>query len=140
MSRGLNKVMIIGHLGKDPEMRLTTSGRSVTTFRVATSRTWNTTNGERKSETEWFNVVCWSSLAEICNQYLTKGQQVYIEGRLQTRKWIGDDGNQRTTVEIVAKEMIMLGERKKKISDNDDNSKSSEQISNSEADIEEFPF
>lgn len=74
MSRGLNKVMIIGHLGRDPEMRYTPSGRPVTTFTVATSRTWNTTDGERHTETEWFNVVTWGNLAEICKQYLTKGQ------------------------------------------------------------------
>ena len=78
MSRGLNKVMIIGRLGRDPEMRYTPSGRPVTTFTVATSRTWNTSEGERRVETEWFNIVAWGNLAEICKQYLTKGQQVYI--------------------------------------------------------------
>ncbi|MEN8241695.1 MAG: single-stranded DNA-binding protein [Chloroflexota bacterium] len=114
MSRGLNKVLIIGHLGRDPEMRYTPSGRPVTTFSVATSRNWNTADGEKRSETEWFNVVSWGSLAEICKQYLSKGQQVYIEGRLQTRRWEDDDGHRRSSVEIVAKEMIMLGERKKK--------------------------
>ncbi len=113
MSRGLNKVMIIGHLGRDPEMRYTPSGRPVTSFTVATSRSWNTADGERRSETEWFNVVAWGSLAEICKQYLTKGQQVYIEGRLQTRRWDDEEGNKRTAVEVVAKEMTMLGERRK---------------------------
>lgn len=103
--------MIIGHLGKDPEMRYTPSGRPVTTFSVATSRSWNTTDGERKTETEWFNVVAWSGLAEICNQYLTKGQQVYIEGRLQTRQWEDDNGKRHSSVEIVANEMIILGKR-----------------------------
>jgi single-strand DNA-binding protein len=112
MSRGLNKVMIIGNLGRDPEMRYTPSGRPVTTFSVATSRTWNTADGEKRVETEWFNVVAWSSLAEICKQYLTKGQQVYIEGRLQTRHWDDTDGNKHTSVEIVASEMIMLGDRR----------------------------
>jgi single-strand DNA-binding protein len=112
MSRGLNKVMIIGHLGRDPEMRYTPSGRPVTTFSVATSRSWNTADGERRSETEWFNVVAWGSLAEICKQYLSKGQHVYVEGRLQTRRWEDEEGNKRTTTEIVAREMIMLGERK----------------------------
>jgi single-strand DNA-binding protein len=87
MSRDLNKVMIIGHLGRDPEMRFTPSGRPVTTFTVATNRTWNSTDGEKHNETEWFNVVAWGNLAEICKQYLIKGQQVYIEGRLQTRRW-----------------------------------------------------
>jgi len=112
MSRGLNKVMIIGNLGRDPEMRYTPSGRPVTTFSVATSRTWNTSEGEKRVETEWFNVVAWSSLAEICKQYLTKGQQVYIEGRLQTRHWDDTEGNKHTSVEIVASEMIMLGDRR----------------------------
>lgn len=112
MARGLNKVMIIGHLGRDPEMRYTPAGRPVTNFRVATSRSWNTADGERRSETEWFNVVTWGNLAEICNQYLSKGQQVYIEGRLQTRHWEDSAGNKRTTTEIVANEMVILGDRK----------------------------
>ena len=112
MSRGLNKVMIIGNLGRDPEMRYTPSGRPVTTFSVATSRAWNTSEGEKHVETEWFNVVAWSNLAEICKQFLTKGQQVYIEGRLQTRHWDDQEGNKHTSVEIVANEMIILGERR----------------------------
>jgi single-strand DNA-binding protein len=111
MSRGLNKVMIIGRLGRDPEMRYTPSGRPVTTFSVATTRNWSTSNGEKRTETEWFNVVAWSNLAEICNQYLVKGQQVYIEGRLQTRHWEDDEGKHHSSVEIVANEMIMLGNR-----------------------------
>jgi single-strand DNA-binding protein len=112
MSRGLNKVMIIGNLGNEPEMRYTPSGRPVTTFRVATSRSWNTADGERHTDTEWFNVVTWGNLAEICKQYLTKGQQVYIEGRLQTRRWDDKEGVKHSTVEIVASEMMMLGERR----------------------------
>ena len=130
MSRGLNKVMIIGHLGRDPEMRYTPSGRPVTTFSVATSRSWHSADGERHEETEWFNVVAWGSLAEICNQYLRKGQQVYIEGRLQTRRWEDTEGNKHFTTELVAKEMIMLGERR--------------EVSNTyvskPAEEEEFPF
>lgn len=112
MSRGLNKVMLIGHLGRDPEMRYTPSGRPVTTFTVATSRSWNTVDGERHSETEWFNIVAWGNLAEICKQYLTKGQQVYIEGRLQTRRWEDKEGNKHSSVEVVANEMMMLGDRR----------------------------
>ena len=111
MSRGLNKVQIIGHLGREPEMRYTPSGRPVTTFTVAVSRTWNTGDGERHSETEWFNVVAWGNLAEICKQYLTKGQQVYIEGRLQTRRWDDKEGVKHTSVEVVANEMMMVGDR-----------------------------
>lgn len=112
MSRGLNKVMIIGRLGRDPEMRYTPSGRPVTTFSVATNRSWNTAEGEKRMETEWFNVVAWGNLAEICKQYLVKGQQVYIEGRLQTRRWDDKEGQKHTSVEIVANEMMMLGDRR----------------------------
>ena len=131
MSRGLNKVMIIGNLGRDPEMRYTPSGKPVTTFSVATSRAWNTSDGEKREETEWFNVVAWSSLAEICKQYLTKGQHVYIEGRLQTRHWEDQQGIKHTSIEIVANEMIILGERRE-AGEASDGSESIEE--------EEFPF
>jgi len=116
MSRGLNKVMIIGNLGRDPEMRYTPSGKPVTSFSVATSRAWTSPDGERHEETEWFNVVAWGNLAETCNQYLTKGQQVYIEGRLQTRRWEDPEGRKHVNTEIVADRMIMLGERLNKAS------------------------
>ncbi len=112
MARGLNKVLIIGKVGRDPEMRYTPSGRPVTTFSVGTSRTWTTADGERRTETEWFNVVAWSSLAEICKQYLTKDRLVYIEGRLQTRHWDDQEGNKHSATEIVASEMIVLEERR----------------------------
>lgn len=112
MSSGLNKVMIIGNLGRDPEMRFTPSGRPVTSFTVATSRSWSSPDGERHEETEWFNVVAWGKLAETCKQYLTKGQQVYVEGRLQTRRWEDQEGRKHFSTEIVADRMIMLGERK----------------------------
>jgi single-strand DNA-binding protein len=112
MGRDLNKVMLIGHLGRDPEMRYTPSGRPVTTFTVATSRSWNTTEGERRTETEWFNIVAWGNLAEICKQYLNKGQQVYIEGRLQTRRWEDSEGGKHNSVEVVASEMMILGDRR----------------------------
>lgn len=134
MSRSLNKVMIIGRLGRDPEMRYTPSGRPVTTFSVATSRSWNTTDGERRTETEWFNIVSWGNLAEICKQYLNKGQQVYIEGRLQTRYWDDAEGNKHSSVEVVANEMIMLGDRR------DSNQQSDDEISFSENEEDEFPF
>jgi single-strand DNA-binding protein len=119
MGRDLNKVMIIGRLGRDPEMKYTPSGRPVTTFTVATSRTWTTQDGEKRSETEWFNIVAWGGLAEICNQFLTKGRQVYIEGRLQSRKWEDSAGVQKSSVEIVASEMLMLGDRRERGPDND---------------------
>lgn len=112
MSRGLNKVMVIGHLGRDPEMRYTPSGRPVTSFSVVTTRTWTSAEGERHEESEWFNVVAWGNLAEICNQYLSKGQQVYVEGRLQTRGWEDEEGKKHYRTELVASEMIVLGERR----------------------------
>jgi len=112
MGRGLNKVMIIGHLGRDPELRYTPSGRPVASFSVATSRTWTSSEGERREETEWFNVVAWGNLAEICKAHLTKGQQVYVEGRLQTRGWEDENGTRHYRTELVASEMILLGDRR----------------------------
>ena len=111
MGRGLNKVMIIGNLGRDPEMRYTPSGKPVTSFSLASSRSWVSSDGERREETEWFNVVAWGNLAEICNQHLNKGQQVYIEGRLQTRSWEDDNGQRHFRTEVVSNEMIILGSR-----------------------------
>ncbi len=140
MSRGLNKVMIIGHLGRDPEMRYTPSGRPVTTFTVATSRSWNSANGERHSETEWFNVVAWGNLAEICKQYLTKGQQVYIEGRLQTRKWDDKEGVKHTSVEIVANEMMMLGDRRETSQASQSAESAAAENFEDQVDEDEFPF
>lgn len=112
MSRGLNKVMIIGRLGRDPEMRYTPSGRPVTSFSVATNRSWVNSEGERRDDTEWFNVIAWGNLAEICKQHLTKGQQVYVEGRLQTRGWEDESGKKHYRTELVANEMIILGDRR----------------------------
>ena len=107
----LNKVMLIGHLGRDPELRYTPSGRPVATFSLATNRSWHSADGERHEETEWFNIVAWGSLAEICNQHLSKGQQVYIEGRLQTRRWDDAEGKKHFATEVVARELIMFGDR-----------------------------
>lgn len=115
--RGLNKVMIIGQLGRDPEMRYTPSGRPVTSFSVATVRSWTSGDGDRREETEWFNVVAWGNLAEICKQYLRKGQSVYIEGRLQTRGWDDQEGKKHFRTELVANEMIILGDRRAEPSD-----------------------
>ncbi|MDY6876902.1 MAG: single-stranded DNA-binding protein [Chloroflexota bacterium] len=111
MARGLNKVMVIGSVERDPEMRYTPSGRPVTSFSVATTRSWTNSEGERCEETEWFNVVAWGNLAEICKQYLCKGRQVYVEGRLQTRSWEDQEGRKRFCTELVANEMILLGGR-----------------------------
>lgn len=131
MTRGLNKVLLIGRLGRDPEMRYTPSGRPVTTFSVATNRTWNTSDGDKRTETEWFNIVAWGNLAEICKQYLAKNRLVYIEGRLQTRHWEDSDGNKHSTTEIVANEMIMLDDKK----DGNNN-----QLEIEESTEDEYPF
>ncbi len=112
MAKDLNKVLIIGRLGTDPEMRYTPSGSPVTTFRVASSRQWKDSNGEPREETEWFSIVTWNKLAEICNQYLTKGARVYLEGRLQTRSWEDQQsGQMRYKTEVVASDMIILENR-----------------------------
>lgn len=105
---GLNKVMIIGNVGTDPEMRYTASGNAVTTFRVACSRNYTTPDGERREETEWFSVVTWSKLAETCSQYLQKGRRAYVEGRLQTRSWEGSDGQRRFRTEVIANTVLFL--------------------------------
>lgn len=112
MAKDLNKVMIIGRLGADPEMRFTPNGSAVTTFNVASGRSWKTESGEQREETEWFPIVAWNKLAEICNQYLTKGSRVYIEGRLQTRTWDDDSGQKHYKTEVVAGDMIILDTRK----------------------------
>ena len=104
----LNKVMIIGNLGSEPEMRFTPNGNPVTSFRVATNRVYTTTDGERKEETEWFTVVAWNKLAEQCNQFLTKGRLVYVEGRLRTHTWEGQDGQKHSRNEIVADKVSFL--------------------------------
>jgi single-strand DNA-binding protein len=104
----LNRVMLIGNVGTDPEMRFTPSGNPVTSFRVATSRVYTTSEGERRQETEWFTVVAWKKQAESCNQFLTKGQRVYIEGSLRTRSWEGRDGQKRVTVEVIANRVLFL--------------------------------
>ena len=104
----LNKVMIIGNLGSEPEMRFTPSGNPVTSFRVATNRVYTTTEGERKEETEWFTVVAWNRLAEQCNQFLTKGRLVYAEGRLHTRTWESQDGQKHYRTEMIANRVVFL--------------------------------
>lgn len=107
--RSLNKVMLLGRLGRDPELRYTGSGKAVATFTVATSSQWKDQDGNDQERTEWHRVVAWSRLGEICAEYLSKGKQVYLEGRIQTRDWEDQDGNKRSTTEIVLSDMIMLG-------------------------------
>ncbi len=108
MVRGLNKVMIIGNLGRDPELRYTNNGTPVVSFNVAVGRQWTTSAGERKEATEWFNVVAWRELAEICSQKLSKGRLVYIEGSLQTRTWEDSEGQRNYRMELVADQMTIL--------------------------------
>lgn len=113
MGRGINKVILIGHLGQDPESRTTGSGTAVTNLRIATSESWrDKQTGELKEQTEWHSVVLWNRLGEIAATYLRKGSQIYIEGRLQTRKWQDKQGNDRYTTEVVASELHMVGSRR----------------------------
>lgn len=105
----LNRATIIGRLVRDPELRSLTSGKSVSSFSVATGRVWKDANGQKQEQTEYHNVVVWGKLAEIASQYLRKGRQVYIEGRIQTRDWTGQDGVKRYRTEIVGDNLIMLG-------------------------------
>ena len=104
----LNRVMLIGNVGSDPEMRFTPNGNPVTSFRVATNRVYTTSEGERKQETEWFSIVAWRKQAESCNQFLTKGQKVYVEGSLRTRTWEGQDGQKKWRVEVIANRVLFL--------------------------------
>ena len=108
---GVNKVIILGNVGADPELRYTPGGAAVTNFNIATNESWTDNNGEKQERTEWHRIVVWGRLAEICNQYLRKGSKVYVEGRLQTRSWEGQDGQKRYTTEVVAREMQMLDGR-----------------------------
>ena len=111
MARDLNKVQFTGHLGGDPEMRYTGQGSAVTNFRVASNRSWKDRDGGAHVDTEWFRVVAWDKLGELCNQYLTRGSRVYIEGRLQTRKYTDRDGAERYVSEVIASDMIILSSR-----------------------------
>jgi single-strand DNA-binding protein len=111
MAWGLNKVLLIGNLGRDPEMKYTPQGTPITTFSIAVTRRRKGGDGEWKDETEWFRIVAWEKLAETCNEYLRKGSKVYLEGRLQTRDFQGQDGQPKQIVEVVANEMIILDSR-----------------------------
>jgi single-strand DNA-binding protein len=108
---GINKVILVGNLGRDPEVRYTPSGTAVANFTLATTETWTDRDGQKQSHTEWHRIVAWRRLGEICGEYLSKGRQVYIEGRIRTREWEDQDGNKRRTTEIEAQTMQMLGSR-----------------------------
>jgi single-strand DNA-binding protein len=107
----LNKVILIGHLGRDPEVKYTQDGKAVANFSIATSESWKDRDGNKQDKTEWHNVVIWGKLADICKQYLAKGRQVYVEGKIQTREYTDREGNKKKITEIVANQMVMLGSR-----------------------------
>lgn len=107
----LSKVILVGNLGSDPEMRYTPNGKAVTSFNIATNRRYTTSAGESKEETDWFRVSVWGKQAEPCNQFLNKGKQVYVEGRLHARSWAGQDGQMRTSLEVTAERVLFLGRR-----------------------------
>ncbi len=107
----VNKAILIGHLGADPEVRYTPSGTPVANFRIATSESWNDKQGERQERTEWHRIVAWNKTAELVGEYLSKGRQVYVEGRIQTRQWDDRDGNKRYTTEVIANQVTFLGGR-----------------------------
>ena len=119
MNKGLNKVMLIGWLDADPEIRQTPNGRQIASFALATPRSWVSSQGQRHEETEWFSVVAWGGLAEICDSLLTKGQQVYVEGRLQTRRWEDSQGRTHFRTEVVAQDIIVLTSRSGEILEDD---------------------
>ena len=128
MSRGLNKVMLIGRLGKAPEMRFTPNGTSVANFSLACDRSWKDSDGKKQTLTEWFNIVAWADLAEIAKAHLTKGSLVYVEGRLQSRTWQDKQGQQHRSFEIVARDLLMLDNQLKNYATEDSD------------EIEAFPF
>jgi single-strand DNA-binding protein len=111
MAGGVNKVILIGNLGADPEVRFTPGGQAVANFRIATSETWNDKNGQKQERTEWHRIVVWGKLAELCGEYLKKGRQCFVEGRLQTREWTDKENKKNYTTEVVASSVVFLGGR-----------------------------
>lgn len=145
----INKVILVGNLGKDPELRYTPSGAAVCTFSLATSDKFKNKAGESQENTEWHNIVAWKGLAEICGKYLHKGKQVYVEGKLQTRSYEDRNGNKRNVTEIVISQMQMLGSNsagRSPIADNDDRGTDSSEIpdmsnsTNDEIPYDDIPF
>jgi single-strand DNA-binding protein len=132
----LNKVMLIGNVGNDPEMRFTPSGNPVTSFRIATNRVFSTPEGEKKQETDWFTVVAWNKLAEQCNQFLNKGKLVYVEGRLRNRSWEGTDGQKHFRTEVIASRVTFLDRQGAgAVSD-----EKSEDVEPDDGDVQDLPF
>tara|TARA_B110000046_G_scaffold173759_1_gene196662 strand:+ start:14165 stop:14602 length:438 start_codon:yes stop_codon:yes gene_type:complete len=143
---GVNKVILVGNLGKDPEVRHLENGASVANFSIATSETYKDKNGNRQEQTEWHNVVLWRGLAQIAEKYLKKGSQIYIEGKLRTRSWQDKDGNTRYTTEVVGDQMTMLGGRSSGGNDTPNSNTSNEPSKNtgsadiSSDDADDLPF
>ena len=138
---GVNKVILVGNLGKDPEVRHLDNGRAVANFSLATSETYKNKQGERVTNTEWHNVVLWSPLAEIAEKFLKKGGQVYIEGKLTTRSWDDQDGNKRYTTEVVGRELTLLGGKPEGGSSSSNESMADSPVSNiPEDDTDDLPF
>lgn len=139
MSRSVNKVILIGNLTRDPELRYTPQGSAVVSFGVATNREWKSSDGEKQESTEFHNIVAWNKLAELCSQLLNKGSKVYLEGRLQTRDWVNDDGQKRYKTEVVIDEMIVLTS-KGGSSNSDDNSDDTTDVvaDTDSSDLDEF--
>src|SRR5215813_14059636 len=111
MAGGVNKVILVGNLGADPEVRFTPSGQAVANFRIATSESWTDKSGQKQERTEWHRIVVWGKLGELCGEYLAKGRQCYVEGRLQTREWTDKENHKNYTTEVVANNVVFLGAR-----------------------------
>lgn len=141
MGSSVNKVILVGRLGKDPETKTTNAGVAMSRFSIATDESWKDQNGEQQQRTEWHNIVAWRRLAEICGQYLTKGKLVYVEGRLQTRSWEDPEGNKRYTTEIQADKMVMLsGEKSNSESETLPKDTAVFEVKSSTSDLGEVPF
>ncbi len=133
---GVNKVILVGNLGKDPEVRHLENGAAVANFSIATSESYKDKNGERQTQTEWHNIVLWRGLAEIAEKYLRKGNQVYIEGKLRTRSWDDKDGVTRYTTEVVGDQMTMLGSKSDNAQNNDNSQRQAESATHTETETQ----
>ena len=135
---GLNKMIVIGNVGTEPEMRYTSNGNPVTSFRLATGRSYTASDGERRQETEWFTVVSWNQLAEQCNQFLAKGRRIYVEGRLKSSTWTGTDGQTRFRNEIIANQVLFLDRTPQGVAGED--GESSSESGAGIGDVEDLPW
>lgn len=133
---GVNKVILVGNLGKDPEVRHLENGAAVANFSIATSESYKDKNGERQTQTEWHNIVLWRGLAEIAEKYLRKGNQVYIEGKLRTRSWDDKDGVTRYTTEVVGDQMTMLGSKSDNAQGNENSQRQAESVTHTETETQ----